>query len=174
MAINDKPEVWLRGPIDGISSFLQPVAHALLQAQEEVNEAILDFPETLLWEKPAGVASVGFHLQHLAGVLDRLFTYARGESLNGEQLFALQSEEQPPVKPCSVQLLINRFDKQVDTAIKQLRETSDERLLEPMDVGRKKLPSTVLGLLFHAAEHTQRHTGQLLVTAKILSSGSID
>lgn len=173
MAFNDKPEVWLRGPVKGISSFLQPVAHALLQAQEEVNETLIDFPETLLWEKPAGVASPGFHLQHLAGVLDRLFTYARGESLNGEQLFGLQSEERAPVNPCSVQLLIERFNAQIETALKQLRETSEQRLLEPMDVGRKKLPSTVLGLLFHAAEHIQRHTGQLLVTAKLLRSGYI-
>src|SRR5579884_2421562 len=79
------PEVWLRGPLPDIPSLLQPVAHAILQAQEEVSAEMKDFPEKLLWERPAGVASVGFHLQHLTGVLDRLFTYASGESLNEEQ-----------------------------------------------------------------------------------------
>jgi hypothetical protein len=73
------PEVWLRGPVENIPSLLQPVAHALLQAREEVSELLENFPNELLWEKPAGVASTGFHLQHLSGVLDRLFTYARGQ-----------------------------------------------------------------------------------------------
>ena len=78
------PEVWLRGPVAGVPPPLQPVAHALLQAREEVEGLMQDFPEPKLWEKPAGVASVGFHLQHFAGVLSRLFTYARGESLDAE------------------------------------------------------------------------------------------
>ena len=76
-----KPEVWLCGPLDNIPALLQPVAHTLLQAREEINELIQGFPETLLWGKPAGLASPGFHLQHLSGVLDRLFTYAKGEKL---------------------------------------------------------------------------------------------
>ena len=86
------PEVWLRGPLPAIPSLLQPVAHALLQAREEVMELMDGFPEELLWERPAGVASPGFHLQHLSGVLDRLFTYARGGGLDKEQLEDLASE----------------------------------------------------------------------------------
>lgn len=74
MTKTNKPEVWLRGPVANIPSLLQPVAHALLQAREEVNEMLVDFPEDHLWDKPAGVASVGFHLQHLKGVLDRLLS----------------------------------------------------------------------------------------------------
>ena len=73
----NSPEYWLRGPVPGIPALLQPVAHALLQAREEVNALMLGFPADLLWEQPAGLASAGFHLQHLAGVLDRLFTYAQ-------------------------------------------------------------------------------------------------
>lgn len=166
----DAPEVWLRGPVAEVPPLLQPVAHALLQAREEVNKSMARFPESLLWERPAGVASVGFHLQHLTGVLDRLFTYAQGRSLTPEQLKALQSEEQPPSPSCTVQLLVKRFDDQVENALKQLQGTSEQTLLHAVSVGRKKLPSTVLGLLFHAAEHTQRHTGQLLVTARVLQS----
>src|ERR1700743_2676422 len=92
MADKNKPEVWLRGPLDGIPPLLQPVAHALLQAREEIDELMKDFPEELLWEKPAGMASPGFHLQHLSGVLDRLFTYARGEQLTQQQLTYLANE----------------------------------------------------------------------------------
>jgi hypothetical protein len=86
MATEKLPEVWLRGAVENIPSLLQPVAHALLQAREEVNEMMKDFPDELLWIKPANAASAGFHLQHLVGVLDRLFTYAHGNSLSEEQL----------------------------------------------------------------------------------------
>ncbi|MEO6977178.1 MAG: hypothetical protein ABI113_02335 [Mucilaginibacter sp.] len=96
MAITErKPEVWLRGPLAGVPALLQPIAHALLQAGEEINELMAGFPEALLWEKPAGLASPGFHLQHLAGVLNRLFTYAKGGQLNQEQLDALKTEGIP-------------------------------------------------------------------------------
>src|SRR5207253_992178 len=87
--------VWQRGPVENIPALLQPVAHALLQAKEEVSEIVKGFPDSHLWQKPAGVASVGFHLQHLTGVLDRLFTYARGEALQAEQLKALAEEGKP-------------------------------------------------------------------------------
>ena len=78
------PEAWLRGPVEGVPDLLQPVAHALLQAKEETRTLLQNFPAELLWNRPAGLASVGFHLQHVAGVVDRLFTYARGESLSRE------------------------------------------------------------------------------------------
>lgn len=162
-------EVWLRGPIDGVPALLQPVAHALLQAQEEVHVYTRDFPTELLNEQPAGVASVGFHLQHLRGVLDRLFTYARGEALSDEQRAELQDEEQTER---TTRDLVQAFDRQIDRAMAQLRNTSETGLTEARGVGQAQLPSTVLGLLFHAAEHTQRHVGQLLVTARVVQSGT--
>ena len=161
------PEVWLRGAIKNVPSLLQPVAHALLQAREEINKIMHNFPEEKLWEQPAGVASVGFHLQHLCGVIDRLFTYAKGESLTEQQLNYLNNEGVQE-KNISVQKLVENFNMQVDIALQQLNETKEETLADYRSVGRKKLPSTVIGLLFHAAEHTMRHTGQLLVTAKVL------
>jgi uncharacterized damage-inducible protein DinB len=162
------PEVWLRGPVPGIPELLQPVAHALLQAREEVNALLRDFPLDRLWERPAGVASVGFHLQHLAGVLDRLCTYARGESLTPAQLDALKSEG--VAVNSSVPDLIAAFHRQVDITLKQLGSTDERTLKERRMVGRDRLPSTVLGLLVHAAEHVQRHTGQLLVTVRVVTS----
>lgn len=163
------PEVWLRGAIENIPALLQPVAHALLQAREDVNSIMQNFPKQKLWEKPAGVASPGFHLQHLTGVLDRLFTYAKNESLTEQQLNYL-SNEGKNANNISINQLLENFNTQVDIALKQLRETKEESLTDYRSVGRKKLPSTVMGLLFHAAEHTMRHTGQLLVTVKFLSA----
>jgi uncharacterized damage-inducible protein DinB len=160
-------EFWLRGPLPGIIPALQPVAHAILQAQIEVQEALVHFPEGMVWHKLAGVASVGFHLQHMVGVLDRLFTYARGEQLSELQLNALQKEgrEDNGIRLAD---LVQHFNSQVELSINQLKNTTEGLLAKKRGVGRKQIPSTVLGLLFHAAEHSQRHTGQLLVTAKIL------
>jgi len=162
-------EVWQRGPVDGVPSLLQPVAHALLQAVEDVDKEISTFPLELLWEKPAGVASVGFHLKHLKGVVDRLFTYARGEMLSDAQTHALR-EEQLAGDVHSTRVLVDNFKNQVATALAQLRATDVNKLTEKRGVGRKQIPSTVIGLLFHAAEHSQRHVGQLIVTARILKA----
>lgn len=155
----------MRGPIEGIEPLLQPVAHALLQAREEVNALLVDFPEEKRWVKPKGLASVGFHLQHLRGVLDRLFTYARNEQLSEEKLQQLRAEGVPSEQ--SVAELVTAFNTQVDIALVQLKNTGADALLLPRGIGRKQIPSNVLGLLFHAAEHTMRHTGQLLVTVKM-------
>jgi len=159
-------EVWLRGPLPDVPPLLQPVAHALLQAQEELHEYLNDFSDSLLWQRPADVASVAFHLQHLTGVLDRIFTYARGEALTETQMQALKAEgiENPEI---NVQQLVEAFNQQVEKAINQLKSTNEATLTEVRYVGRAKIPSTVIGLLFHAAEHTTRHLGQLLVTSKI-------
>jgi uncharacterized damage-inducible protein DinB len=163
-----KTEVWQRGPHPGVPPLLQPVAHALLQAREELEE--LTLPTELLWKKPGGVASVGFHLQHLTGVLDRLYTYALELPLNDEQLNFLKSEGTPPFEECTYSDLYNEFSNQVDRAIDQLRRTDESSLIEIRYVGRARIESTHLGLLFHAAEHSQRHLGQLLVTARILKA----
>ena len=165
-------EFWLRGPVPGVPPLLQPVAHALLQARHEVNQGMAAFPDALLWQRPGAVASPGFHLQHLAGVLDRLFTYARDKALDEAQLADLGAEGTPSEGQATVAELLNRFNIQVDKALVQLGETPEESLTNFRPVGRARLPSTVTGLLFHAAEHTQRHTGQLLVTARILIAAS--
>ena len=162
------PEAWLRGPIEGVPELLQPVAHALQQAREEARAVLQDFPEDRLWHRPAGVASVGFHLQHIAGVIDRLFTYARSASLSNAQLEAREREGHPPPTRSGIGDLLDNVDAQVDRALNELRTIQPLTLTEPRLVGRQQLPSTKLGLLFHAAEHVQRHVGQLLVTARVL------
>jgi uncharacterized damage-inducible protein DinB len=167
MATNKLPEVWLRGPLEGMPALLQPVAHALLQAQEEIHELLQDFPASKLWEQPAGVASVGFHLQHMVGVLDRLLTYADGGVLAAAQLEYLAGEGKPAAG-IDLPNLLAAFDQQLATTLENLKATDPHTLTAVRGVGRKQTPSTVVGLLFHAAEHTMRHTGQLLVTVRVL------
>ncbi|OIN59393.1 DinB family protein [Arsenicibacter rosenii] len=163
-------EVWLRGALPDMPALLQPVAHALLQAREEVNALMEGVSDDLLWERPAGLASAGFHLQHLTGVLDRLHTYARGEMLSPVQLDALAQEGKPQATGTSVQELVQAFNRQVDKAVAQLRQTDEQTLTDFRGVGRAQVPSTVLGLLVHSAEHTMRHLGQLLVTVKVVQA----
>lgn len=170
MAIQKLPEVWLRGPIENIPSLLQPVAHALSQARDEVNELMKNFPDELLWIKPAGAASTGFHLQHLKGVLERLFTYAKGEALTEEQLIALKAEGDPQKTNANTVELVQAFNQQVDKALDELQQIKADTLTERRSVGRAQLPSTVMGLLFHSAEHTMRHLGQLIVTVRIVTA----
>jgi uncharacterized damage-inducible protein DinB len=141
-----------------------------LQAREEIEKFMAGFPEELLWTRPGGVASVGFHLQHLSGVLDRLFTYARGEQLEPSQVKALESEGQAVPGLDSGQL-VAAFRHRVDRMIAELRGIDEGTLLQQRSVGRAKLPSTVLGLLVHSAEHVQRHVGQLLVTVRVQRAG---
>lgn len=168
-----QPEVWQRGPLPGIIPLLQPVAHALLQAREEVNEIMENFPTELLWERPAGVASPGFHLQHLRGVLDRVFTYARNERLSPAQFEYLGLEGKSAAHGFSAQQLVIDFDHQVDMALDQIKETKEETLTDFRGIGRSNLPSTVIGLLVHAAEHTMRHVGQLLVTVAVVRDRAV-
>lgn len=162
-------EVWQRGPVDGVPGLLQPVAHALLQSVEDVEREMENFSPDLVWEKPGGVASVGFHLKHMRGVVERLFTYARGASLNEQQLSYLK-EEAVAVDNDSIHVLVDRFKRQVGEAVGELKAADVSRLTDRRVVGRKQIPSTVIGLWFHAAEHIQRHTGQLIVTARVLKA----
>ncbi|WP_051931195.1 DinB family protein [Gillisia sp. Hel_I_29] len=166
-----KPEVWLRGPVQGIPNLLQPAAHALLQAGEDMHSYADNFPKELLWRKPAGRASVGFHLQHLTGVLDRMLTYAKKENLSDLQFEHLKNEGAENPEISTIQLLQD-FDNKVSEALQYFKTVDADTLTEERSVGRKKMPSTHLGLLFHAAEHSQRHIGQMLVTISILKERS--
>lgn len=168
-----KHEVWQRGPLPGIPPLLQPVAHALLQAREEVDAMMLNFPALLLWERPAGLASPAFHLQHLTGVLDRVFTYARNETPTQQQFDWLKGEGSDIEPGFTTEELVKLFDMQVDKAMEQLKITDEKTLPDYRGIGRANLPSTVIGLLFHAAEHTMRHVGQLMVTAAVVRNGYV-
>ena len=161
-------EVWLRGPVPGIAPSLQPVAHALIAAQEEVDALAPPVPVDVLWTRRGRAASAGFHLLHLAGALDRLFTYARGEALSDAQKAAARAETQDhPSK--DGQALAAIVSEQIERAMAQIRATDPSTFLDERKIGRAGLPSTVIGCLFHGAEHTTRHAGQFISTVKILT-----
>lgn len=159
------PEVWLRGPLPEYLDELQPVAHSLLQVREEI-ERVATLPPDRMWARPGTAASIGFHLKHLSGSLDRLMTYARGKSLTAAQFEALSAEGTPTDE--SVETIVAQALAAVDRALTQVRTTPLCTLDDTREVGRGRLPSTVLGLLFHAAEHAQRHSAQIVTTRKIL------
>ncbi len=164
------PEAWLRGPVPGVPTALQPVAHALVQALEEVESALDDVGPDELWMSPGGAASIGFHLRHMAGSLDRLLSYARGEPLTEAQRSALRREREG-APPGRVAPLLDELRAAVEKALDQLRDTPEESLDDPRAVGRAQLPSSVRGLLHHAGEHTARHAGQVVTTRKVLRGG---
>ncbi len=163
-----EPEVWLRGPLPDVPALLQPVAHSLMQCRNEVREAIAGLSPAEIWSRPGGAASIGFHARHAVGSLDRLLTYARGERLSAAQRDALAAEGDLDLADGAGERLVTELDLAVERALAQLRATDEHTLLEPRGVGRAELPSTVIGLLFHAAEHMQRHVGQLVTTSRIV------
>ena len=163
-----EPEVWLRGPIDGVLPHLQPVAHSLLQCREELERLLAGMPADRIWHSRGNAASIGFHVRHAIGSLDRLFTYARGALLSDAQRHVL-AQESVADPDLGADDLLAAFDAAVTRALDQLRETRQAVLADRRLVGRAQLPSTVLGLLFHAAEHTQRHIGQAITTARFVN-----
>lgn len=162
------PEVWLRGPLPGVSPTLMPAAHCLLQCREEIGAAAASLTTDQIWATPGGAASVGFHLRHIVGSLDRLLTYARGAQLDRPQMTFLRAEGDAGDPAAEAATLIAATQAAIDTAVDVLKATPDADLFVARSVGRAGLPSNVIGLLFHCAEHTHRHTGQLVTTAKIV------
>ena len=163
---------WLRGPVEGVHPLLQPVAHALIDADEDVQQVVSPLSAEQIAARPGRAASIAYHVRHAMGSLDRLFTYARGEVLSDAQRATLASEKTLDPAAFTTQQLTRDFADAIQRAHAQLRVTRESDLLETRLVGRAKLPSTTLGLLFHAAEHTARHVGQIVTTAKIVIAGS--
>jgi hypothetical protein len=144
-----------------------PVVHALIQAREDLERLASTVPPADVWKRPGGAASIGFHVRHTGGALDRLFTYARGEALSDAQRAAARAEGEPGNPPAALPALVAEVAATIDRAFEQLHATSASTLLDARAVGRAGLPSTVLGLLVHAAEHCTRHVGQAITTALV-------
>ena len=161
-----KPEAWQAGPVPGVPPLLQPVAHALLNCAEQLHAAIESLNPTQLTARPGNAASIDFHVRHAIGSLDRLFTYARGEALSESQRDYLAAEKEPSSHSSAE--LIALFNAAVDKALSQLRATDEAALTDARTIGRAQLPSTVIGLLFHGAEHSARHTGLVVTTSRMV------
>jgi len=165
--MNSLPEPWLRGPLNDISPLTAPILFAFQQAREDLAHHTEGLATEQIWATPSSLASVGFHLRHIARSTDRLFTYLEGKQLSEHQLAALQTEKHPGT---SREELLAELDSAFRRAEQLVRAIDSATLAEPRHVGRKRLPTTVIGLLTHIAEHTQRHTGQAIYAAKLARS----
>ena len=162
-------EAWLTGPIDGVPPLLMPAAHAFVQVQHEMPRLLAGLNVEQLWTSAGDSASIGYHAVHLAGATGRLLTYARGEALSEGQLSGARQEA--TTTGLDAEALSARVDAAMIAAVHQLRGTPETTLLAPRDVGRQRLPSNVLGLVFHAAEHATRHAGQIATLRRVLGAG---
>jgi len=159
------PEPWLRGPIDGVDPRVSPLLFSFQQALEDLRECLDGLTADQIWSRPQGLTPLGFHVRHAGGAAARLATYLRGESLTGEQLELMRGESNPGA---SAQELLSELEEALNRVAAYARTIPTASLGEVRHVGRLRLPTTVQGLLVHIAEHTQRHVGQAVTTAKLL------
>ena len=162
-----QPEPWLRGTHTDVPAVIRAVLHALEQAREDAEHWCGDLTGLEVNAGLAGLPSVAFQLRHIAGSVDRLLTYAEGHDLNEAQLADLRREAESASLP---HLMLRDFSSSIERAGKRIRGFVGADLESQRLVGRKRLPSTIGGLLVHLAEHTQRHVGQMITTAKVVKA----
>ena len=156
----------MRGTHAELDSLRRAVIHALESSLEDAERWAAILPETALEARPFGLPSVAFHLRHIARSLDRLLTYAENSQLSDAQLALLQTETE-----CDEpEETLKEFRDGVTTALTRIARISVQELERTRGIGRMRLPTTVGGLLVHCAEHTQRHSGQMVTTAKLAAS----
>jgi len=153
----------MRGPIAGVHPLTAPVLYAFEQAREDLARYTEGLTTAQLWAAPHGFGAVGFHIRHIAGSTLRLLAYLQGRELTAEQYAALHSENAPGATRGELLVQLAEAFREAEQVV---REIDPATLAEPRFVGRKRLPTTVIGLLTHIAEHTQRHTGQAIAAAK--------
>jgi uncharacterized damage-inducible protein DinB len=158
------PEPWLRGTLTEIDPIRRAVLHALELAAEDAERWAAPLTDAQLFARPADLPSVAFQLRHTSRSLDRLLTYAEGQPLSEDQLRQLAWELDELGTAADV---LTEFRDGLQRAMNRIRAVSPDIFSEPRGVGRQQLPTTVAGLLIHCAEHTQRHSGQMVTTAKL-------
>jgi uncharacterized damage-inducible protein DinB len=163
-----RPEPWLRGPIPGVHPLAASILYAFQQAREDLAQWTAGLTPGQIWATPYGFGSVGFHLRHIAGSTERLMAYLEGRVLSEEQLAALAAEHEAAGD--GREELLALVDRAFRDAEAVVRAIDPAALAEPRTVGRKHLPTTVIGLLTHIAEHTQRHAGQAISAAKLAAA----
>ena len=168
VAMNNKlPEPWLRGPNVAIHPMARPFIHALTQVREDLEYWTDGLSTEEIWARPMGLGAIGFHIRHIGGSADRLATYVEGRQLSDLQMAELRREMEPGAS--REQLL-----EELETGLLRCEavvEALDPRTwFDPRQVGRKRLPSTVGGLVTHIAEHSQRHVGEAIVTARVVKA----
>lgn len=160
-------EAWLSGKLEDYAPVLMPAAHALAQSIADLQRFAAGLSDEELTARPNNAPSDAFHLRHIAGSIDRLLTYSRGEQLNESQFAFLKQETFESLDLNAAQLTQKAVDE-INNALEALKNIDLNDLFEARFVGRRKLPTNVFGLLFHIAEHTARHVGQIVTTAAIV------
>jgi uncharacterized damage-inducible protein DinB len=169
-ALQEAPqEAWLRGQLADVDPLVAPILYSFTQAREDVAKYTEGLTTEQIWSTPHGFGSVGFHIRHIAGSTDRLMTYLQGKQLSDGQMRALRDEKTPGATRGQ---LLDDLDHAFERAEVVVRAIDPATLAEPRFVGRKLLPTTVIGLLTHIAEHTQRHVGQTISAAKLIQATS--
>jgi uncharacterized damage-inducible protein DinB len=158
-------EPWLRGTLTEVDTVRRGVLHALELAREDVTRWCGELTAEELEARPLGLPSVGFQMRHMVRSLDRLLTYAEGRQLNEEQLALMKSEMEGAGRR---EDLFAEFERGIESATERVRAIGAASYDEARGVGRKMLPTSVGGLLVHCADHTQRHVGQAVTTAKVV------
>ncbi len=158
------PEPWMRGPVSGVDPLTAPILYSFQHAREDLGKYTEGLTTEQIWSTPHGFGSVGFHIRHVAGSTDRLMTYLEGKQLSPAQMKDLRAEHDAGA---SREELLAQMDAAFQRAEAVVRTLDPETLAEPREVGRKRMPTTVIGLLTHIAEHTQRHVGQAISAAKL-------
>ena len=160
-------EAWLGGKLEDYAPILMPAAHAMAQSITDLQRFAAGLSDEELMARPNGAPSAAFHLRHIAGSIDRLLTYSRGEQLNDAQFVALKAETADD-SDFNAAELTRRAVAEINNALEVLKNVGLNDLFAQRFVGRQKLTTNVFGLLFHIAEHTARHVGQVVTTATIV------
>jgi uncharacterized damage-inducible protein DinB len=167
MQKSDLPEPWLRGTLADVPAVQRAVLHALELAREDLEHWCDGLSDDELHARPGGIAPVAFHLRHIARSMDRLLTYAEGHQLSADQVSAMKAEME---SRGSRNELMAELVVAIAKSGRRIRAFSGQQLQEERLVGKKQLPTSVGGLLVHVADHTQRHVGQAITTAKIVAA----
>ena len=163
-------EPWMRGTYGELDVVRRAVVHALELAEEDVTKWCGELNDAEMMSRPIDIAPIAFHLRHITRSLDRLLTYAEDRMLDEAQMRALKTE----MDPAAAAEVLQEFREGIASAKERVRAFSPESYEEFRGVGRRKLPTTVGGLLIHCAEHTSRHVGQAVTTAKLVRTREED
>jgi uncharacterized damage-inducible protein DinB len=158
-------EPWMRGPIEGVEPLVTPVFHSFIMVREDLAKFTAGVSDEDVWRTIGSLPPLGFHLRHIPGSVERLTTYLMNEQLSPEQIEAMKDEG---AHRGTLQELLNALHAGLAACEERIRTIDPATIHEPRYIGRKRLPTTVLGLLVHIAEHTQRHLGQAITTAKLI------
>jgi uncharacterized damage-inducible protein DinB len=166
--VNESVEPWMRGPIDNVPLPVMPLFFGFAQVREELRKHCTGLTAEQMWRKVGDAAPLGFHLRHIGGSVDRLLTYLEERQLSPAQLTQLKDES---MAGAGFEQLYGELDQSLSTAEKRLLQLDLTRFDAPRYIGRKRLEVTALGLVVHIAEHTARHLGQAVTTAKLIRKG---